>query len=76
MSPRETHSFLIKLFMVNNNRWNVTRDLIKWIGKPGRIEQLLSMTRSQALNYLTCVESQVEDARIYDKKDFSAIDNS
>lgn len=67
---------LIKLFMVNNQKWNVIRDLIKWVAAPTRFNRLRAMEVEDCQTYLTYVRYECEELVIFDKKSLAAIDNS
>jgi hypothetical protein len=74
MTGLELKYNLVKCFMFNNNRWNVLRDLIKWVEKSKHYEKLSKMSVEDGRVYLTAVKYTVQDYRIFENKDYSGVD--
>jgi len=72
---RKLRGILIKLFQFNNVRWNVVRDIIKWIEKSNHYAKLRAMTYENCMAYLTAVKYQAEDQIIFCKNQLSSIDS-
>lgn len=76
MSSHDFVELLIGFFMYENNRWNVMRDLIKWVEKTDAYGYLSSLDHQDALKYLTVVKTQAEDLAIFEKKSLDRVDNA
>ena len=61
LSPMDLRKILIKQFMYMNARWNVTRDIIKWIDREDMFDELARLEYKLFVKYLTSVKTLVED---------------
>jgi hypothetical protein len=68
MTPSAFRNLLVKTFMYRNGRWNVTRDLLKYIDRHNLYNEMAFYDRSDFQKYLTCVKSLVEDDLIDSEK--------
>jgi hypothetical protein len=74
LTPRNLRKYLIHLFVVRNNKWNIIRDLIKWIQKPDNLSYLSRMSIEDRQYYLTKVKYEVTDRWISGEMPLSGVD--
>ena len=75
MSPKHLKMLLTKQFRTANARWNVTRDVIKWIHTSNAYNYLKGLDQGGFIFYLTAVKYMAEDEVIFEKKSYAAIDS-
>lgn len=76
MDPREYRTHLIMLFMKQNTKWNVVRDLLKFVQNVRMWEHPRGWTDEHVIKYLTSVKYDCEDAILFEKKHYNDIDNT
>lgn len=67
-TPKYFRLMLINAFMNHNGHWNVVRETLKYVDRHDLYGLIATMTKEEAVKYLTSVRTIVEDWLIDDEK--------